>query len=490
MQKLDVVLTTYSYFSSENKTDRNFLRKFQFDYMIVDEGHTLKNAKGLRYKNLNKFKTEHRLLLTGTPCQNSPKELMSLLCFLMPLFDGKKKASKKRRGHDDDDDDDGGERMLEYFVQLEGGGSGNDGDAKAYLKLKQLFAPFVLRRKKDDVLSQIMPPKTRKVELVPMEDSARLIYENILSSHLKARQNKLTADAAAQQHLFTSLRKAANHPLLLRIRHTDESEKHNLAQLLMKYGYFGNDSSLTLALVKEELDKFSDYDIHCACEEMISENPARREVLGRYTLLQDDLFSSSKFVRLRNLLPDLIKKGHRMLVFSQWTRVLDLMLNLLESLELSCLRLDGSTPVSERQGLIDKFNNDQSIPVFLLSTRAGGMGLNLTAADVCILHDLDFNPFNDLQAEDRCHRIGQKKPVTIIKMVTQNTVDEDIYSIQERKARMNEAIMEEGGKKNSKNSKENEEKCAIVQAAVEKFLKSPKRSKEDDKAEAIDLTTT
>merc|ERR1712127_482231 len=98
---------------------------------------------------------------------------------------------------------------------------------------------------------------------------------------------------------------------------------------------------------------------------------------------------------------------------------------------------------SERQDLIDKFNNDASLSVFLLSTRAGGMGLNLTSADVCILHDLDFNPFNDLQAEDRCHRIGQKKPVTIIKMVTEGTVDEDIYKIQEREARMNKAIMEE-----------------------------------------------
>lgn len=197
--------------------------------------------------------------------------------------------------------------------------------------------------------------------------------------------------------------------------------------------------------------------------------------------MQDDLFSSSKFVRLREILPKLIGKGHRILIFSQWTKVLDLMLNLMEALEISVLRLDGSTAVSERQGLIDKFNNDQSIPVFLLSTRAGGMGLNLTAADVCILHDLDFNPFNDLQAEDRCHRIGQKKPVTIIKMVTQGTVDEDIYSIQERKARMNEAIMsEETGKKNNKKSKETEEKCAIVQAAVENFLKSPKRSKDDD----------
>lgn len=126
---------------------------------MVDEGHTLKNPKGLRYRNLDKFKTSHRLLLTGTPVQNSPKELMSLLCFLMPLFQTKTKAKKrKNRMDDDDDDNDGGERMLEHFVQLEGGA---DGDEKAYRKLKQLFAPFVLRRKKDDVLSMIMPPKVR-----------------------------------------------------------------------------------------------------------------------------------------------------------------------------------------------------------------------------------------------------------------------------------------------------------------------------------------
>ncbi len=132
------------------------------DDSVVDEGHTLKNPKGLRYRNLDEFQTSHRLLLTGTPVQNSPKELMSLLCFLMPLFQTKTKAKKRKRrkdDHDDDDDDnDGGERMLEHFVQLEGGA---DDDEKAYLKLKQLFAPFVLRRKKDDVLSMIMPPKVR-----------------------------------------------------------------------------------------------------------------------------------------------------------------------------------------------------------------------------------------------------------------------------------------------------------------------------------------
>merc|ERR1719246_296155 len=102
----------------------------------------------------------------------------------------------------------------------------------------------------------------------------------------------------------------------------------------------------------------------------------------------------------------------------------------MDTIGFTYLRLDGGTSIPERQDLIDRFNDDTSIPVFLLSTRAGGMGINLTAADTVILHDLDFNPFNDLQAEDRVHRFGQTKPVTIIKMITEDTVDADIYKMQ------------------------------------------------------------
>jgi len=467
---LDVVLTTFSYFSSEKGDDRSFLRKFKFDYLVVDEGHTLKNPKGLRYKNLNKFSSTHRLLLTGTPVQNSPKELMSLLCFLMPLFDTKAKSSKRKGEYDDDGDgNDGGERMLEYFVHLEGGGAGSD--ETAYRKLKQLFAPFVLRRKKDDVLSQIMPPKTRKVELVPMDEATQSTYDSILANHVKS---KASIDFVKQKHLFTELRKAANHPLLLRTRHLDEADTDKLAHMLMKYGYFGYEDSLTLKKVTEELEKFSDYDVHCAAVTLIEENPERQPHLEQYTLLVDDLFCSPKFVRLRTLLPELVGKGHRILLFSQWTRVLDLMHNLLESLDMKFMRLDGSTAVNERQEMIDTFTEDSSIPIFLLSTRAGGMGLNLTAADVCILHDLDFNPFNDRQAEDRCHRIGQKKPVTILKMVTRGTVDEAIYSLQERKERMNEAIMDEKGAK--KKNDDNEAIVEIMKGAVDQYLKSPKKA--------------
>jgi len=113
-------------------------------------------------------------------------------------------------------------------------------------------------------------------------------------------------------------------------------------------------------------------------------------------------------------------------------------------LDVGFLRLDGSTPVATRQALIDEFNQDKSKGVFLLSTRAGGLGINLTSADTVIMHDLDFNPVNDRQAEDRCHRIGQTKPVTVYKLVTANTVDANILDLGKRKAEVNSALLDDG----------------------------------------------
>ncbi|CAN0004039.1 unnamed protein product, partial [Choristocarpus tenellus] len=116
--------------------------------------------------------------------------------------------------------------------------------------------------------------------------------------------------------------------------------------------------------------------------------------LEHLCLPSEALFTSAKMEKLRELVPDLIAKGHRILLFSQWTRVL-----LKDAMSLDFCRLDGSTPVSDRKALIDKFDSDRSICVFLLSTRAGGLGINLTSADTVILHDVDFNPENDRQAE-------------------------------------------------------------------------------------------
>ncbi len=391
--------------------------------------------------------------------QNSPKELLSLLCFLMPLF-----SRKASDSFDDEKQNDGGESMLEHFVSIKGGKSGSD--EVAYDKLKQLFSPFVLRRRKVDVLSQVMPPKKQKVELVDLDPTARTVYDSLLSNHIQAKRQ---GGSASKDHLFTQLRKAAHHPLLLRTRYLSASEKEHLTTYFHRYGAFRGEAC-TKEKVAEELDKFNDFEIHLSALELIDENEHRRADLDRYVLNENDLFCSSKFIKLRKMLPELVSDGHRILIFSVWTSCLDLLSCLLETLNLSYLRMEGSTPVNERQGLIDQFNRCTDIPIFLLSTKACGLGINLTAADTCIFHDLDFNPTTDLQAEDRCHRIGQKKPVTVIRLISRATVDEDIYNLQQRKAKMSQAIMATNGENDKEMANE---KNAVLQTALDRFLQSP-----------------
>ena len=400
---------------------------------------------------LDKVKTEHRLLLTGTPVQNNPQELLNMLSFIMPLF--------SKAGSPFEENENYTEQMLKHFVDEKA----EDGDEQtAYEKLKKLFAPFVLRRRKADVIAQLLPKKERKTEFVELSQSTRSIYESIIQAHFN--KNGSTINPGTGEHLFTNLRKCAHHPLLLRTRWNTPDEKRQLVELFYKNRAFKGDGC-TRERVAEELESWNDFDIHCKfvlrmfgtffvlqgiCSQvfspvsstlsvtaldLIQENEHRRGDLGRYILPQEALFSSSKFERLKELLPGLIEADHRILIFSSWTSCLDLLGCLLDHLGHRFQRMDGSCPSDERQRLIDQFNTDLSYKVFLLSTKACGLGINLTSADTCIIHDLDFNPFNDLQAEDRCHRIGQKKPVTVYKLIARDSVDEDIYKMQERKVR-------------------------------------------------------
>jgi len=158
------------------------------------------------------------------------------------------------------------------------------------------------------------------------------------------------------------------------------------------------------------------------------------------------LFSAAKLAHLAAALPALVAAGHRVLIFSQWTQLLDLIQDACDALRVRVQRLDGSTPVAERQRLIDAFDaggvpgRADFLPVFLLSTRAGGLGLNLTAADTVVLFDCDLNPHVDAQAVDRAHRIGQTRPVCVWRLVTQGTVDEQVVAIATRKAQLDEAL--------------------------------------------------
>lgn len=149
---------------------------------------------------------------------------------------------------------------------------------------------------------------------------------------------------------------------------------------------------------------------------------------------------SGKFNHLDTLLDKLKEEGHRVLIFSQFTMMLDIVERYLEIRKHGFCRLDGSTAVEERQDMINDFNADSDIFIFLLSTKAGGVGINLTAADTCIIHDIDFNPYNDKQAEDRCHRMGQTRPVSIYRLISEGTIEEGMLMVAEEKLKLEQDI--------------------------------------------------
>ena len=156
------------------------------------------------------------------------------------------------------------------------------------------------------------------------------------------------------------------------------------------------------------------------------------------------------------LLPKLKAEGHRALIFSQFTMILDIIERFLSIRKHGYCRLDGSTAVDERQDLINDFNNDSDIFIFLLSTKAGGVGINLTAADTCIIHDIDFNPYNDKQAEDRCHRMGQTRPVSIYRLISESSIEEGMLMVAEEKLKLEQDITS-----NEKGVEVQEQKCVV-----------------------------
>lgn len=210
-------------------------------------------------------------------------------------------------------------------------------------------------------------------------------------------------------------------------------------------------------MIEKEINQYSDWKLHVLCSEYAS-IPAFAEIV----LPAATLWESSKCCYLRTLLPKLKQEGHRVVLFSQWTSILDIIEELLSQLGLTHLRFDGQTKIRERQGLVDEFTKSTDITVFLLSTRAGGLGINLTAADTVILHDLDFNPTVDQQAMDRVHRIGQTKPVTVYKLLNQGAVDEHIHSMQQRKMELDNALFEKDDPKSSTKKSEQQDIREIV----------------------------
>ena len=370
--------------------DRNKLQKLsEFTYVIVDEGHRLKNHRCCLLSSLKKLTAANRLLLTGTPIQNTLDELWSLLNFVNPqIFDdlsvfqswfGFKDIGQKTSGATD-----------EQSIILE------QRKNQTVTKLHSILRPFLLRRVKADVMSE-MPPKKEVI-----------VYSGI---------SKLQAGYA------------------------DLIEKGTLRDTLIRQGI---EDGRTLSQTNKQMNHRKNINHPFLFGEPI--DPATGIHLGT-SHPQLLVRASGKFALLDRMLERLFRDGHQVLIFSQMTKVLNVMEDYLRFRNWSYCRIDGSTDIDERQRQMDVFNAEKDASgnrnqaddrnfVFLLSTRAGGLGINLTAADTCILFDSDFNPFNDNQAMDRCHRVGQTHPVAVYRLLTVNSVDIDMMERQISKKKL------------------------------------------------------
>eukprot|EP00268_Persea_americana_P041389 TRINITY_DN411_c0_g1_i8.p1 TRINITY_DN411_c0_g1~~TRINITY_DN411_c0_g1_i8.p1 ORF type:complete len:3251 (-),score=826.21 TRINITY_DN411_c0_g1_i8:3204-12956(-) len=363
-QKFNVLLTTYEYLM--NKNDRPKLSKIHWHYIVIDEGHRIKNASCKLNADLKHFQSSHRLLLTGTPLQNNLEELWALLNFLLPnIFNSSEDFSQWfNKPFESSGDNSPDEALLSEEENL-----------LIINRLHQVLRPFVLRRLKHKVANEL-PEKIER--LVRCEASA---YQKLLMKRVEDNLGSLGFSKGRTVHnSVMELRNICNHPYISQL-HADEVNnlipKHYLPPIVRLCG--------------------------------------KLEMLDR-------------------LLPKLKATDHRVLLFSTMTRLLDIMEEYLNWKGYKYLRLDGHTSGNERGALIEEFNRPESQAfIFLLSLRAGGVGVNLQAADTVIIFDTDWNPQVDLQAQARAHRLGQKKDVLVLRLETVHTVEEQVRAAAEHK---------------------------------------------------------
>lgn len=352
-----VVVTSYEIVMADAK----FMAKYGWKYIIVDEGHRLKNHNSKLLRELRTLDTTNKLLLTGTPLQNNLSELWSLLNFILPEIFNSMEAFQSWFDFSQMEDAKGREAILAQEQQ-----------SKVVSKLHGLLRPFLLRRIKADVEGSL-PPKQEIIMWAPM---SKLQHE--LNTHL--RDNTLH-DAMGEMS-----KKAGGHK-------TSTVKLNNVLMQMRKN-----------CCHPDLITSASDGSIvYPSAEEMV-------EQCGKLELLD-------------RLLVQLHAGGHKVLIFSQMTKLLDLLDSFLEQKGHKACRIDGSVSWQERQAAMKSFNTDPGVFCFLLSTRAGGLGINLTAADSVIIYDSDWNPHQDMQAMDRAHRIGQTRPVLVLRLATAHSVE-------------------------------------------------------------------
>lgn len=463
IEDISVIVTTYD--TAAKREDAHFLRHLHLNICVYDEGHALKNSESKRYKELMRIPAEFRLLLTGTPLQNNLQELISLLAFIMPnVFRGRQDRLKSIFKHRAKTTDDSSHAALLSADRIK--------------RARSMMTPFILRRKKHQVLKHL-PGKTRRVEYCDMTSNQREIYDlefaqfrkglldktgntETASTAAKSKAKATAAAAKATTNVMMKLRQAAIHPLLLRHIYTDTLLR-KMSKDCVKEDRFCESNP---ELVFEDFQVFTDFGLHKFCLD------ERQPGMAKYALKHEEWMDSGKVSALVALLLAHKKNGDRTLVFSQFVMVMDILEEVLESIDIPYVRLDGSTKMEERQDKIDLYHADASIQVFLLSTKAGGAGINLACANKVIIFDSSFNPQDDIQAENRAHRVGQKREVEVVRLVARDTIEEQIHALGESKLTLDDRVAGvEGGGDDAAGAKDAEAAEHEGEGLVEKMMR-------------------
>ncbi|RUS74131.1 hypothetical protein EGW08_018111 [Elysia chlorotica] len=356
-----ILITSYSTLVIQQE----MILRFNWHYVILDEGHKIRNPDAKVTLCCKQFRTPHRIVLSGSPIQNNLKELWSLFDFVFP---GKLGTLP--------------DFMQHFSIPIVQGGYSNATQVQvetAYrcaCVLRDTINPYLIRRMKADVKQNInLPGKNEQVLFCRLTDEQKNVYKEYLESR------ECNAILQGKFQIFAGLimlRKICNHP-----------------------------------------------DLSTGGLQLFNQGPSDRpeDQFGHWS-------RSGKMVVVEALLRLWRKQGHRVLLFTQSKTMLSILEKFVQEQEYRYLSMDGGTSISARQPLIDQYNKDPSIFVFLLTTRVGGLGVNLTGADRVIIFDPDWNPSTDTQARERAWRIGQKRQVTIYRLLTSGTIEEKIYHRQ------------------------------------------------------------